>query len=82
MTPRALLLVGSLVILVALSLAATGAAIRGSHNPECPMCAPTAARALFLATLPVAVAGGLLVAMGLARREAAADEAAEAKGPK
>ncbi|MFA5861280.1 MAG: hypothetical protein WDA16_06250 [Candidatus Thermoplasmatota archaeon] len=74
MTPRALVVTGSLVLVVALLLAALGASLRGSFNPACDSCAPLSSRVLFFSALPVSIIGALLVGMGLARREAVAEE--------
>lgn len=69
MTPRALILAGTLVCAAALALAIAGATLRGALNPECSFCAPWQARVLLFLALPVGIYGGLLVAMGIVRAQ-------------
>ena len=81
MSPRALLLWGIVLALVAVALAALGRALRGPANPECAGLAAFGCGGAYLAgalvqllALPVAIAAGTLVAVWLGRRAQAAEE--------
>lgn len=81
MSPRRLIITGSLVLVGALLLAAVGATLRGSFNPECDTCAPALARVLLIAALPIAIFGALLVGMGIVRLQPATEDAEKIGGP-
>lgn len=90
MSPRGLILLGTLVAAVAVAIAALGAAVQGPRIPACqgaPFaegCA-TPARlgglALHLLALVVGLLGGLMVAVGLGRLAALQDEEEAVAGP-
>jgi predicted branched-subunit amino acid permease len=79
-SPRPLLL-GLALLLLALLLVLAATALRGSLNPACAGaraysagCFAFLPTALMVLALPVALAGGVLVAIWQGRRAAAADE--------
>lgn len=81
MTSRRPLVLGVAALLLALLLALAGAALRGPLNPACAGarayeagCFAWLPLALMALALPVAIAGGLLVAIWLGRRAAEEDE--------
>lgn len=91
MTPRSLILLGASVGAVAVVLALVGASLTGPTVPHCAgrpfadeCVSATAMFSLVLkvVSLPVGIVGGLLVAVGLGRRAAEAEqETHPAAGP-
>lgn len=73
-SPRALIWSGVGVLLLALLLVVAAIVVRGPLNPECASGCSLAARALLVLALPVAIWGGVLVAMGIVRAEPDARE--------
>ena len=69
-SPRRLILVGAVVILLAVALAALSRALRGPFDPDCEgFCLGVGILALQWLALPVAIFGALLVGIGIARRD-------------
>lgn len=87
MRPRALVLVGLLLLLASVALVVAAALVRGPLEPACegrPLAAGCAAQArvvslaLRVGALPLALAGALAVGMGIAR---ASPDPRDAEGP-
>jgi hypothetical protein len=71
MTPGRLILLGTLVLVAALGVAALARVVAGPKDPSCEafFCGGAASTALQLVALAVGLYGALLVGIGLARRE-------------
>lgn len=68
-TPPRLFATGTAALLAALALTVAAMVVRGPLNPECVGGCSLAARGLMALALPIGIWGGILVAMGIVRRE-------------